>query len=173
MILDVREAKGLETTNLQLQKLLYFCHAEFLMQTKSPLVKGVFEAWRNGPVNQVVYKAFKDAGKNPITKRARKRNYIAREYEEFDESISEKGKAIVEDTVRKLSQLTAWQLVDLSHATNGPWDYIVKSAQEGIVAGMRIPDDVTIRRYKYLKLNVGVDALSRSANVPLRPFEKR
>ena len=57
LILDIRDELNLETTNLELQKLLYFSHAFSLNRFDVPLVSGFFEAWKNGPVNPAVYLA--------------------------------------------------------------------------------------------------------------------
>lgn len=172
-ILDIRCGFGKETTNLELQKLLYFSHAKHLFLLDAPLVKGVFEAWRNGPVNPSVYRAFKDSGKNAIKKRAKRRDYRTRAYVDFDVQFPQATDQLIQDTVKKLSSFTAWELVELSHAPNGPWDYVVSKATDGVVAGMRISDAITVDRFKYLKRSVGVDHARSSDNVPLTPFEKR
>lgn len=64
------EANDVPITNLALQKLLYFVHGLHLIERKSPLVMGYFEAWQHGPVHPAAYSAFKAAGKSPIGFRA-------------------------------------------------------------------------------------------------------
>jgi uncharacterized phage-associated protein len=46
LILDEAGSAARPITNLALQKLLYFTHALHLVETKSPLVTGFFEAWQ-------------------------------------------------------------------------------------------------------------------------------
>ena len=138
LILDMRDQRKLETTNLELQKLLYFCHAYHLSRTQKPLISGVFEAWQNGPVCPEIYHAFKEFGASSIKSRAKKKNYLTGSMEVIQEKIPIAIANTIEDDVRGLSKLSAWQLVDLSHAENGPWDRVVKASKNGVVAGMRI-----------------------------------
>jgi uncharacterized phage-associated protein len=70
LLLDIADAQRRPVTNLALQKLLYFAHAIFLVETSKPLVSGYFEAWQYGPVHPLVYKAFQEAADKPITSRA-------------------------------------------------------------------------------------------------------
>ena len=150
-ILDVRDELNLKTTNLELQKLLYFCHAFNLNRYGQPLVSGVFEAWKNGPVNPAVYRAFKDFVGNPITKRAKKRDYRKNVYIELESNIPNIIIDSLRDDIKSLSKLSAWELVDLSHAPNGPWDFVVQKSKHGVAAGMRITDEITRSKFAYLK----------------------
>src|SRR5271156_1137521 len=70
LILDEANAASCSITNLALQKLLYFAHGLHLVETKTPLVTGFFEAWQFGPVHPTAYHSFKTAGANPIVFRA-------------------------------------------------------------------------------------------------------
>jgi len=44
----------------------------FLIERNRPLVSGYFEAWEYGPVHPTAYQAFKTAGSQPISFRARR-----------------------------------------------------------------------------------------------------
>lgn len=168
-ILDIRDGLNLSTTNLELQKLLYFCHAFNLNRYGQPLVSGVFEAWKNGPVNPAVYRAFKDFVGNPITKRAMKRDYRQNKYVELKNDIPENTIDKIHDDVKSLSKLSAWELVDLSHAPNGPWDFVVEKSKNGIVAGMRITDEIT--RSKFANLKRAVSPTSNAlGRIVVEPF---
>ena len=70
LMLDEADKLGIKITPLSLQKLLYFAHGMYLIQTKSPLMSGYFEAWELGPVHPSAYRAFKAAGSAPIKFRA-------------------------------------------------------------------------------------------------------
>ena len=59
LMLDVADENGQQLSNLALQKLLYFAHATFLIETGSPLLGGFFEAWKYGPVHPGFYRSFK------------------------------------------------------------------------------------------------------------------
>ena len=54
-------------TPMKLQKLLYYVQGWALAQTGCPLFADPIEAWREGPVVQVVYARYKKFGKGPIT----------------------------------------------------------------------------------------------------------
>jgi len=169
IILDIRDELLLETTNLELQKLLYFCHAFNLNRFGEPLVSGVFEAWKNGPVNPAVYRAFKEFIAKPITKRAKKRDYRNNIYVELSNKFPEHMSFRLHEDIKSLSKLDAWELVDLSHAPNGPWDYVVEKSKTGIVAGMRITDEITRDRFSYLKRAV-TSGEKVPANILVEPF---
>lgn len=169
IILDIRDELFLETTNLELQKLLYFCHAFNLNRFSEPLVSGVFEAWKNGPVNPAVYRAFKEFIGNPISKRARKRDYRNNVYVELLNEIPDVVSNRLREDVKSLSKLKAWELVELSHAPNGPWDFVVEKSKVGVVAGMRITDEITRERFAHLKRAV-TSGEKVPANVLVEPF---
>ena len=61
------------TTNLSLQKILYFIQGKYLAKHGVPLMQGYFEAWQYGPVHPLVYDCFKQSGAAPITEPARHR----------------------------------------------------------------------------------------------------
>ena len=50
------EKSGWQLTNLQVQKMLYLAHMNYVGKTSGkPLIDGNFEAWIYGPVNREVY----------------------------------------------------------------------------------------------------------------------
>ncbi len=53
-------------TNMKLQKLLYYAQGHHLGTSRSPLFNDQIEAWSHGPVVASVYRAYKDAGSNPV-----------------------------------------------------------------------------------------------------------
>ncbi|MGQ0563752.1 MAG: Panacea domain-containing protein [Gemmobacter sp.] len=124
-IVEVRRFLGGQTTQLQLQKLLYFCHASYLVTTRQPLVAGSFEAWEHGPVHPTVYRSFKRFGDAPITERASAINAVTGKIIHLPRPDKQAQRHIVR-VVSSLYDLTARQLVDLSHAPNGPWDLVWK-----------------------------------------------
>lgn len=76
-LLDHAERARVPVTNLALQKLLYFAHAIYLVETGEPLVDGYFEAWQYGPVHPAVYQCFKSAGAEAIRCRANALNPVS------------------------------------------------------------------------------------------------
>ena len=155
LLLDKADHDRLEISNLALQKLLYFAHAHFLIQTDSPLVHGAFEAWTYGPVHPAVYQAFKGSENRPIRVRARGRNVMTGEALPLATPSDPDAHRCIRRFLAAYGDLSAGRLIDISHASNGPWDTIVKAARSSVVLGMRISDDVTRKHFKYLKVSIG------------------
>ena len=121
-VLDFCDARNRHITNLALQKILFFCHAESLAQRKLPLIKQQFEAWQHGPVLQNIYSEFKVFAEKPVTNRATSLDSttgkrLPTRYD-FDADVRQ----FLDDVLNIYSKLDAWQLVKLSHTEGGPWD---------------------------------------------------
>jgi uncharacterized phage-associated protein len=135
---------------LKLQKLLFLCHAFHVVDTGRPLVRGSFEAWQYGPVHREAYDAFKSFGAEPITEDATK----------FDPVTGSRNpiplpgdRAILDVVVRVVSFYggrTPAELVDLTHAKDGPWDHVVSAAKTTANMALKISDAVIEERFKYL-----------------------
>lgn len=122
----------LPTTHLKLQKLLYFSYVEFLKRTGEPLFKDDIYAWKHGPVVESVYHEFKGFGKEQI------------DYEEDDTItiipnevatnpsfmrivLSEHGSVAIDsifDVLDEFGLTEAWELVEKTHVSGGPWDKV-------------------------------------------------
>ena len=59
-ILYAANQRGIQMTNLKLQKLLYYCQAWHLAITESELFPERIEAWVHGPVVPPVFRMFKE-----------------------------------------------------------------------------------------------------------------
>ena len=121
-ILDRCERNGKSVTNMELQKILFFCHVWTLIERGRPLVRQKFEAWQHGPVLQHLYHAFKEFEAGPINGRAKKLDKatgkkLVTEYR-FDPETND----LLERVVGIYSRLTASQLRNMSHVSGGPWD---------------------------------------------------
>lgn len=112
-------------SNLQVQKILYFCQQEYYVKTGTPLFDDDFEAWRYGPVVPSVYRTYSVYGGSPIWKAA--------EYKEFDffrndsvpvAPLSGKERKSVVETVEKWACLPSWEIVNRSHVEGGAWDIV-------------------------------------------------
>lgn len=149
------EAGGVPITNLALQKLLYFVHGLHLIETKTPLVMGYFEAWQHGPVHPAAYSAFKAAGRMPISFRATRQNPLAGEKLPFS-TICDRD---VRDRLRRVmvlyGRMNAGNLVDISHAAGAPWHFIVAKARASMVFEMHIPNDIITARFHLHKMIIG------------------
>lgn len=155
LMLDEAEREGIVVTNLALQKLLYFAHGIRLRQSKSPLVSGYFEAWQYGPVHPATYRAFKSSGAAPITARAVGKDPLTGRARQLQTPDDADIVQLVRDVVRSYGRLSPGRLVDLSHAKNSPWHYIVDKARTDVALGMRIPDNVIQERFHHHKVSAG------------------
>lgn len=150
LILDEGIARGVSFSNLKLQKLLFLSHALFLAQKGRPLVRGAFEAWQYGPVSRDVYDAFRRFRAAPITERACRRNPATGVVREIECPQDVDARATVARVVEFYGSWSAGELVDLTHAQDGPWDYVVKNSSLSANFGLRIPDRVILDRFKFL-----------------------
>lgn len=98
-------------SNLQLQKILYFCQVESYRTRGKRLFDDDFEAWRYGPVIPGVYRLFSIFGGLKIKHRVVETARLS-----FDES------RLVERVARDLRRLHPWELVGKTHSKGSPWD---------------------------------------------------
>jgi uncharacterized phage-associated protein len=154
LMLDEGQRRSAGITNLALQKLLYFAHALFLVERKEPLVSGSFEAWTFGPVHPTVYEAFKAAGERPITTRASRVNVATGESVPLPEVLDPEIQRHIERVMASYGRLTPGRLVDISHAKDAPWHFIVNKGRTTVAFGLRIPDNVILERFKFHKVSV-------------------
>lgn len=109
-------AQGKTTpTNLEFQKLAYFCHGWHLALIGTPLVDEEFEAWRFGPVLPSVYHKFKVFSSNPIPA---DHPLVAWESPLEPNSASAQ---LVDRVLQVYGGYPGFELVRLSHDVNGPW----------------------------------------------------
>lgn len=157
LMLDRAKLHRLELSNLRLQKLLYFAHGRHLVVRRRPLVSGHFEAWKFGPVHPVVYTAFKAYGDAPITGRAVKRHPLTGVEVPLSPVVDDGAIEQVDAVLVSLGRLSAGRLVELSHAPNGPWAFVVNKASTSAALGMRISDTLIRERFVQM-IPVRVDA---------------
>jgi uncharacterized phage-associated protein len=112
-LIHLSRERGIEITNLKLQKLLYYAQAWYLVNTDEPLFDADFEAWVHGPVVPRVFRRFKEYRWNPIT-----------EIVDPPRDIPLKG--YVEEVLGTYGGLSATQLERLTHQED-PW----KEARKG------------------------------------------
>lgn len=107
--------EGTPISNLQLQKMLYFCQVKCYQDFSRPLFEDDFEAWRYGPVIPSVYRLFSIYGGNEITRRV-----------EGGKPLSPSEENLVERVVTRLLPLRPWELVKMTHSQGSPWDQTYK-----------------------------------------------
>ena len=116
-------------TNLKLQKMIYLVYAEYLEKTGKKLFKDDIIAFKYGPVVPSVYEYYKDNGRNNIQV-DKDEEIFAQEITlpmvlaRFLQSLDEKNVIdSIQTTFEKYGQLTASELVAITHRKGTPWDH--------------------------------------------------
>ena len=112
-------------SNLQLQKILYFCQLESHRRSGAPLFCDDFEAWRYGPVIPSVYRLFSIFGGLAISRKVKEPGHLSSE-----------EKSLIQSVTRHLRRLRPWELVAETHSDGSPWDITYR---DGSGAGDVIP----------------------------------
>lgn len=148
-IIEEGAARRLSLTHLQVQKVLYFAHAMCLVEARRPLIDGEFEAWKHGPVCREVYSELRRFGSEPIERPLSIVDPISGVEIQTDDVLDSELATIVARCVEFFGRFSAGKLVDLSHARNGPWDFVVREAESSVNIGLRIEDEVIVQRYRH------------------------
>jgi uncharacterized phage-associated protein len=120
-VLRVADEIGCKTTNLALNKIIYFLHGVYLSRTNRPLVEAKIEAWEYGPVFREVYQNFKKFGDGPILTNALFRDYSNGEVREYSSELDPDDDALLRSFAEAYLRIRAGKLVDMSHVEDGPW----------------------------------------------------
>lgn len=143
----------IECTQLKLQKLVYFCFADYLCDTQKALFTDPIYAFKYGPVVDTVYKRYKKYGYRPIDEEKGDISSTVSEMPAksrilFAEDGTEKIISI-DTTLKKYGELTARQLVDLTHRESTPWTMTKKSRW---MSFSEIKPEVITMYHKYEKI---------------------
>lgn len=124
IVIGMQAQVGKETTNLSLQKLVFYCQAYHLAFTDEPLFNEDVEAWMYGPVIPVVYEEYKKYGTKPI------------EPQEFDfedfKSINDESLEIISLVLSRHGELTPMQLVNMTHQQK-PWKDAYRLGKNSVI----------------------------------------
>ena len=122
-------------TQLKLQKLVYFCFADYLCNTGKRLFTDKIYAFKYGPVVDTVYKKYKEYGYKPIEQETKDidikgiKEMPAKRTIKISEDGTEKI-ASIDKTLSKYGALSASDLVKLTHGEETPWFKSFKGAHE-------------------------------------------
>lgn len=127
---------GWNLTNLQIQKTLYLINLFYLGRTGKILINEDFEAWDYGPVLPNLYREINFFGSDPVLDIFKNTNPL-KDGAEYD---------IIVELGKKLSKMTASQLVSVTHNKKGAWaiHYCPFSR------GNKISKDSILKEYKAL-----------------------
>lgn len=112
----------LHLTNLKVQKLLYLAHGLMLARHQAPLLNEPFRAWKYGPVIESLYHRLKVFGPDAVSAS-----------DPFIEpwaampTDAHQGKQAIADVLKQFGRKSGGQLVNLSHAPDGPWAQVYQA----------------------------------------------
>jgi uncharacterized phage-associated protein len=150
LVLGEAWARGMDVSNLKMQKLVFLCHAFLLVEKARDVIRGDFVAWKFGPVHHDVYDAFKQFGERSIERFATRVNPVTGQEIELTPVTDQDVRDVVTKVVAFYGSWSAGQLVRLTHAEDGPWDFVVRTAAKNANVGLRITKQVIEERFKYL-----------------------
>lgn len=134
-IVHLASKKGMDVTNLQIQKILYYLQAKTLVYNGRPLFKENIEKWRLGPVIPEVYHEYKLYGSQPIDEISTEMIFDDEtfnvEFVEFDENdIDAETRDDISGAIITLLGKDAFELVDLTHE-HTPWKQLRERIEDG------------------------------------------
>ena len=115
-------------THLKLQKLIYFCHAEYLCAYKVPLFKDKVCAFDNGPICYDAYQALKRYPQSCPVEKLEDEIVIRSRILSSKNGIN-KLKSI-DATLEKYGKFTSNELRDITHQYMTPWDMCYEQGQK-------------------------------------------
>ena len=139
-VLDIAEADARQVSNLHINKIVYFLHADFLVEFARPLVTAKIEAWTHGPVFRELYREFKQFGSS-ITSRACRLDPTTGTKTEATYKFEEDEAAFLATLARKYIAMTPSALRAQSHVEDGPWDR-TWNHESKTNASMKISDEL-------------------------------
>jgi len=145
-VLDLAAKDGRSLTNMQINKVVYFLHVDFLVEFARPLVSAKIEAWEHGPVFRELYAQFKRHGDTGIASQAVAVNPETGQAAKVVYSLQIDEESFLTPLARRYSSMSAAVLRAQSHVVGGPWDR-VWNHDTTTNATMRITDDAILDWY--------------------------
>ncbi|PAY25885.1 Panacea domain-containing protein [Ligilactobacillus salivarius] len=130
-IIKIAMEKDSPVTNLKLQKIMFFLQGYCLCKYETPLIDGTFSKWRYGPIEEDVYRNFKNNGASPITYEYEVANIkdgiIHVRTVKMDRNVLNSDVANdFEKIVENLVAIESWKLVEMTHSHSSWKDYVDK-----------------------------------------------
>lgn len=145
LFLDWSESDGIPLSPMKLQKLLYFCHADYLAEFQLPLLKQSFEAWDFGPVVPSIYREFKKFGDKAVVGRATTFDPVTASSAVSATSFTPEFLQTLRYLFDRYKSFSAITLSHLSHMPRGPWRHARSLFANGLNADRKISDDMILR----------------------------
>ena len=121
---------------------MYLCYAEYLCQTNARLFDDEIYAFKYGPVVKDVYEHYKVYERREIeTRLSDEFTLPLRSRISFSSNGLDKLYCI-DDTIKRCKDLTATQLIDITHSDGSPWESVYDGTYRKI-----IPDELIKERH--------------------------
>lgn len=133
-LIRLADQRGQSLSIMGVLKLVYIAHGWTLALLDKPLIANRIEAWDYGPVIPDLYKRFRNE----------QGIYDLKPIGAGEDLLSRDEKSILEQTYDRYGQMSPFQLSELTHVKNGPWD------TARLVGGRlaQIPDELIRRHYQ-------------------------
>lgn len=139
-------------TMLHVIKLVYICHGWHLAKfNNAPLIQEGIQAWKYGPVIPSLYDALMSYKKKPITnliycQTPIESDTIKDRKKSMKNFIRESSRNLIDKVIAKYSNLSASQLVNITHQPGTPWEKCYVDNEQYI----KIPNDMIKAHYVQL-----------------------
>lgn len=154
LLLDWADEVFVTISPMKLQKLMYYCHADFMSLYGIPLVIDDFEAWQFGPVLPNVFQEFKQFSGSAITSRARRFNPLTAKTEIAPASCLGDYDKHVRELFDIYIGFSATSLSNMSHVEDGPWIEALVRFEKGVNPKRRIGNDLIRSHHRSAKRQV-------------------
>lgn len=128
--LNLAHQEGLQLTNMQLQKLVFFAHGYHMAIEGDPLYSDETKAWPFGPVIPNLYKHLQKYGRSSVTAQL-----------PTSETLDDDQISVIDAVWDAYKEYDAWRLSDISHRKGSPWEQTWSKNNFGHI------DSEIIRRY--------------------------
>ena len=121
-IVDFCTRNEIAISDLKLQKILYYIQLAFISNLNKFAFKDELEAWKYGPVVKNVYDIYSSFGSTKIC-------LI------YDDIIEFKPieKNVINSVLLKCLPMDVWELVEMTHVPDGPWEQTYCEGEKNII----------------------------------------
>lgn len=125
-VINYANDKNTSISNLQLQKIIYYIQAAFLVEKNKKCFEEDILNWTYGPVVQEVYNEFRVYGNSPIEIQ---KNYLELELDKKTGRINFKTKLFNDDVINELDRELINKVVD-AYSKKTPFELVKKTHSE-------------------------------------------
>lgn len=135
-IIVPRLAEDNPITHLQVQKLVYFCHAWMLGLYHEPMLLQPVHAWEYGPALPELYKSLRRYGGEPI-----RRPIDLASIGVVENEYDHRQKSVIRQVLDVYGDLSGRQLSTITHAKGTPWHQVRNKFNDTAVISDNILED--------------------------------